>query len=249
MVLEAEVEPRHVATRDPAPSDRLDSWKAIAAYLGRGLRTVQRWETEEGLPVRRQRHGPSGSVYAFRSDLESWRRAREIAPARVVAPPVESGASVPRPAVPRRAAWRWGRTAGLLVLALLAVTLRGPSSASVDGGPLRLVVVPFRNLTGDPSVDAVGRRLTEETLTRIARHVHGLAVTSIGEPASPADGYRLEGSVRRAAGGLRVTARLLDPVDRRVLWAESLERAALDGAAQAELARRVASAVSATLRR
>ena len=26
------------------PDDRLDSWKEIAAYLGRGVRTVQRWE-------------------------------------------------------------------------------------------------------------------------------------------------------------------------------------------------------------
>ena len=36
--------------RDPA-TDRLDSWKQIAAYLGRGVTTVQRWEAEEGLPV------------------------------------------------------------------------------------------------------------------------------------------------------------------------------------------------------
>jgi hypothetical protein len=32
---------------------RLDSWKEIAAYLGRSIRTVQRWEREEGLPVHR----------------------------------------------------------------------------------------------------------------------------------------------------------------------------------------------------
>jgi hypothetical protein len=28
------------------PDDRLDSWKEVAAFLGRGVRTVQRWERE-----------------------------------------------------------------------------------------------------------------------------------------------------------------------------------------------------------
>ena len=38
------------------PGDRLDSWKEIAAYLNRGVRTVRRWEEEEGLPVHRHVH-------------------------------------------------------------------------------------------------------------------------------------------------------------------------------------------------
>jgi hypothetical protein len=51
--------------------DRLDSWKEIAAYLKRGVRTVQRWERVAGLPVRRI--GPErGAVYAFRSELDAW---------------------------------------------------------------------------------------------------------------------------------------------------------------------------------
>lgn len=33
--------------------DRLIGWKAIAAYLGRDIRTVQRWELAEKLPVHR----------------------------------------------------------------------------------------------------------------------------------------------------------------------------------------------------
>ena len=39
-----------------ADEPRLDSWKEIASYLGRGIRTVQRWEREEGLPVHRLDH-------------------------------------------------------------------------------------------------------------------------------------------------------------------------------------------------
>jgi TolB-like protein len=37
----------------PLPEERLDSWKEIAAYLRRGTRTVQRWASEQGLPVHR----------------------------------------------------------------------------------------------------------------------------------------------------------------------------------------------------
>jgi hypothetical protein len=49
----------------------LTSWKEIAAHLGKGVRTVQRWEREMGLPVRR----PTGSrhiVVAIASELDQW---------------------------------------------------------------------------------------------------------------------------------------------------------------------------------
>jgi Tol biopolymer transport system component len=55
---------------------RLDSWKEIAAYLGRGIRTVQRWEREEGLPVHRLEHAQRGSVYASRRELTEWWESR-----------------------------------------------------------------------------------------------------------------------------------------------------------------------------
>jgi len=43
---------------------RLDSWKQIAAYLRRDIRTVQRWEKLEGLPVHRHQHQKRGSAFA-----------------------------------------------------------------------------------------------------------------------------------------------------------------------------------------
>ncbi len=63
-----------------APGDRLDSWKEIASYLKRGTRTVQRWEREEGLPVHRLVHDKLGSVYAYRSELDSWWAQRGARP-------------------------------------------------------------------------------------------------------------------------------------------------------------------------
>src|SRR6188474_3737266 len=57
---------------------RLDSWKEIASYLGRGIRTVQRWEREEGLPVHRLAHEKRGSVYARREELAAWWESRRL---------------------------------------------------------------------------------------------------------------------------------------------------------------------------
>jgi TolB-like protein len=62
-------------------SEQLDSWKEIASYLKRGVRTVQRWEREENLPVHRHLHDTLGTVYAYRSELEAWWRARRPRPA------------------------------------------------------------------------------------------------------------------------------------------------------------------------
>ena len=72
-------------TRDSQPSsfghglhDRLDSWKEIATFLGRGIRTVQRWEREEGLPVHRLGHDKRGTVYAKRDELTAWWESRRV---------------------------------------------------------------------------------------------------------------------------------------------------------------------------
>ena len=52
--------------------DRLDSWKEIAAYLNRDVRTVQRWELEDGFPVRRIKTKKRANVFAYKSDIDAW---------------------------------------------------------------------------------------------------------------------------------------------------------------------------------
>src|SRR5687768_4348588 len=61
---------------DLSDSDRLDTWKEVAVHLRRSVRTVQRWEREEGLPVHRHLHDKLGSIYAFRSEIDQWWRTR-----------------------------------------------------------------------------------------------------------------------------------------------------------------------------
>jgi len=72
----------------PSP-DILSGWKDIAHYLGKGVRTVQRYECELGLPV----HHPAarkakGSVIATKAELDAWVMAspsREAFPLRHLA--------------------------------------------------------------------------------------------------------------------------------------------------------------------
>ncbi len=54
---------------------RLDSWKDIASYLGRDVRTVIRWEKDRGLPVRRVPGGKRQAVFAYRAELENLAEA------------------------------------------------------------------------------------------------------------------------------------------------------------------------------
>lgn len=52
----------------------LHCWKEIADYLSAGVRTVQRWETEFALPVRRPRGAKRSAVLAFSSEIDEWVR-------------------------------------------------------------------------------------------------------------------------------------------------------------------------------
>src|SRR5262245_51168798 len=72
----------HSRDRESRTGERLESWKEIAAYLDRGVTTVQRWELEEGLPVHRLPHAKRGSVFALREELDSWRTRRAQAVSR-----------------------------------------------------------------------------------------------------------------------------------------------------------------------
>ncbi len=63
---------RAITSAKPSPERQLESWKEIAAHLGRTIRTVQRWEQTEGLPVHRHEHHKRSSVYAYTADLDKW---------------------------------------------------------------------------------------------------------------------------------------------------------------------------------
>jgi hypothetical protein len=53
--------------------DHLAGWKEIAAYLGKSVRTVQRWERDYGLPVHRVA-GATDIIFSSRFEIERWKR-------------------------------------------------------------------------------------------------------------------------------------------------------------------------------
>jgi adenylate cyclase len=51
----------------------LESWKAIAAYLGRTGKTCRNWEKEYGLPVHRLDGSSRAHVFAYADEIERWK--------------------------------------------------------------------------------------------------------------------------------------------------------------------------------
>ena len=91
---------QEMAASPLGPEDRLDSWKEIAAYLKRGVRTVQRWERSNGLPVRRLELDKHGTVHAYKAELDAWWQSRQQPVTRSDASRPEAEAPNPAPSQP-----------------------------------------------------------------------------------------------------------------------------------------------------
>src|ERR1035438_6360588 len=110
----------------PSDQKRLESWKEIAAYLNREVRTARRWEKERGLPVYRM-PGKRSGVYALAPEIDAWLKTR--------APNGSGGdGAVEAPPLPPRSWARkltpWVAAASVLLLAIAALSaLTGARSA------------------------------------------------------------------------------------------------------------------------
>ena len=179
---------------------------------------------------------------------------------------------------PARRAWsaRWGAmAAGLALLAgggavwwhgepLLAAVrehvpgLQGTFAANVDSRP-SVAVLPFDNLSGDPSQGYFSDGLSEDIITELARNRELMVIarnstfafkdrpTDIREVGAKLGArYVVEGSTRRAGEQLRVVAQLIDAETGVHLWSQSYDRRIEDVfAVQTDVTRQiVASLVS-----
>lgn len=153
---------------------RLDSWKAIAEYLRKDVRTVTRWARERRLPVHRVPGGKRAGVFAFIEEIDSWllnqNGARAATEAKTSSPngiaeiPERVPSNVPQSpqvALPTRSFsrrllnWRVIFAAGLLLAVVVggALMLRSTSDRAV---PLFSIKYDTDALQGS---DAEGRRL------------------------------------------------------------------------------------------
>jgi len=107
----------------PARKEKLESWKEIAAYLNRDVRTARRWEKDRGLPVRRF-PGTRPGVYALVADIDHW--LNNGVNGRSGAQAAAEPAPAARAARPRRLLWAVVAAAPLVAIALLALSWTAP---------------------------------------------------------------------------------------------------------------------------
>ena len=150
---------------------RLDSWKEIAEYLGRDVRTAMRWESQ-GLPVHRVPGGKGTSVFAMTSEIDQWLTGRSA----VALPPPAAVA----PHASRRARWIAAIAAGvLLTIVIAAAIVSRTRSASPDAAGLGVIV-------SNGSVAITG----ESGAARVIHRLDPGAVLVARTPARVADNQR-----------------------------------------------------------
>lgn len=123
-------------------SRRLDSWKDVAEYLGRDVRTAMRWAKSAGLPVRRVAGGRGRSVFAFTHEIDAW-LAGGPPPVADVAPPV----------APRRARPAVGLAAGVALISSIGAAVwmwGGPAQGASRSVTASDTAVTFHNGTAPP---------------------------------------------------------------------------------------------------
>jgi TolB-like protein/Tfp pilus assembly protein PilF len=255
--------------------DRLDSWKEIAAYLGRDVTTVQRWEKRETMPVHRHQHDKRGSVYALPSELDAWRQSRrqrlsedrdEKGKDQQTEAPVAAAAEADagRERKAKLPARRWLVLAGAGLLGLLAIAYvmyRGRPGNASQPKIRSLAVLPLKNLSGDPAQEYLADGMTEALIGRLST-MHDLRVisrTSVMQfknprASSPEIARTLhvdalvEGSVMREGNRIRVTAQLIRGATDAHFWSETYDRELRDVfTVQSELAQSIAEKVQITV--
>lgn len=186
---------------DRSHPDRLDSWKAIANYLGKSVRTARRWESEEGLPVRRQMHKSQGSVYAYPAEIDAWRQQREQPGRSTKLARDRQGSGITPPAP--------GRS-----IAVLPFSYLGPDSKSAyiaDGFTAEIIsgLSRIRALRAISWTSSMTLKGSSKSITSIART---LGVERL-----------VEGTVRHEGSRLRVSAQLVDARTDEYVWSQSYE--------------------------
>jgi TolB-like protein len=117
-----------------------------------------------------------------------------------------------------------------------------PRAAAASQPPARktrLLVLPFENLSSDPTQDYLADGFTEEMITQLARlrpeqlaviaratamHYKGTRKRPDRIAHELKVDYLLEGSIRREGTGVRVTAQLIQASDQTHRWAQTYDR-------------------------
>ena len=156
-------------------------------------------------------------------------------------PPADQAKSAPK----RRSSFA-SLAAAIAALLLLAVAggwyiLNGRAPKPVEAAHLSIVVLPFANLSGDPSQDYFADGITENLTTDLSRLsgafviARNTAFTYKGKNVDAKEigkelgvRYVLEGSVQRDQGRMRINVQLIDAETGNHLWAERFDKPLTD---------------------
>lgn len=133
----AEHQEQYIRTSAETFASKLNSWKEIANYLQREVRTVQRWEKEASLPVRRLRHEKRGTVYAFMKELDAWTASRSSVIAKLDAANPPTGNN-------RFSSLVYAAAAAVCIFAIALIIFVRSTGRTVKGAPLAVASTPAR---------------------------------------------------------------------------------------------------------
>ena len=132
-------------------SRRLDSWKEIAEYLRRDVRTATRWESQ-GLPLHRIGGGKGRSVFAFTHEIDAWMAARpdelKVDAAAIEVTPASRAAELPRHSLRTLII---GGACALAAIAAGAVAMSSGATPVLDLASLEATTTPAHVAVADGS--------------------------------------------------------------------------------------------------
>jgi TolB-like protein/TPR repeat protein len=201
----------------------LGSWKEIADYLGKEIRTCWRWEKELGLPVHRiDSHSSRSRVFAYKSEIDNWLRRKA------------SGSDHG----PRRRWWRRKGLAaglGLFLAALVPLALwlnaRRASSRSPETRLTSIAVLPLADAEAPKQEAYYAEGITQEIIKSL-RNYDRIAVipvpAALGSPALSEEpglfggdlglDYVLKGYLSRQGDSVYLVIDFVTAKDEKLVW-------------------------------
>ena len=246
-----------------ALGDSAENPRFIETLPKRGYRFVAPVEAVARASLRTPDVASAPSQVAAPAPAADSQSSLEVAVAS--APDSRAGPSAFRVSRPSRLVLAFA-VAALITAAIVATrSLRSAGSSRAAGAKTTLAVLPFQNLSADPEQEFFSDGFTEEMIAELGKldpdHLGVIArtTTALYKNAGKTIGqirqelgvdYVLEGSIRRSANRIRITAQLVQASDMTHLWAESYDREVADVLAiQSEVAMKIAHSLTLALNR
>src|SRR5262245_25461069 len=248
-----------------ALGDSAESPRFIETLPKRGYRFIAPIEVLAGPAATRQGIDPTAVERSAVEERAAGQPVLETSPPTAVPPSERRAPHLASVSPGSRAVLLAAAGALLAAIVVAALYLRIGRGAPAQSTKMTLAVLPFENLSADADQEFFTDGFTEEMIAELGKldpeHLGVIARTTtrlyknarkdIGQiHRELAVDYVLEGSIRRAANRIRITAQLVQATDMTNLWAESYDRDVSDVLTiQSEVAMKIAHSLTLALHR